>query len=76
MAKLKALRLAREAAAAAAPVAAAKKAARQIAKKSDEKGPGAVGLAGGPAKRRTADLSRYYTGAGHSIIDRVLVAAS
>ena len=54
MAKLKALRLAREAAAPPPPVALKK--ARAKAKKSDEKSPGIGRLAGQPAKRRTPDL--------------------
>ena len=55
MAKLKALRLAREAAEPPRPAAAPKK-ARAKPKKSGRKGPGAVRLAGGTAKRRASDL--------------------
>ena len=75
MAKLKALRLAREAAEPPRP-ATVKKTRAKSPKKSGREGPGTVGLAGGSAKRRTPDLKRHQTGAGHSIIDRVLVAAS
>ncbi len=56
MAKLKALRLAREAAAASRPPPTVKK-ARAKSKKPDEKGSGFGRLAGRPAKRRTPDLN-------------------
>ena len=75
MARLRALRLAREAAAPAAPAATGKKDARQ-AEAVRRKGPGPGGLVGRPAKRRSPDLTRHDAGAGHSIIERVLVAAS
>ena len=55
MAKLKALRLAREAAEPPRPAAVAKKVARQ-AEEISRQGPGAVRLAGGTAKRRASDL--------------------
>ena len=83
MARLKALRLAREAAEPPRPAAAPKKASASAkSKKSEEKNPGARRVAGGTAKRRTPDIGQNgsrrgsYAGSGHSIIERVLVAAS
>jgi hypothetical protein len=77
MAKLKALRLAREAA---QPPAAALKKTRAKSKKPGKKPRrwptgwrGSKAAAAGP---RLAGLDFRHTGAGHSIIDRVLVAAS
>ena len=75
MARLKALRLAKEAAEPAHPAATVKKPRGKSAKKSGAKSAGARRLAVLSAERRAQDLT-LYTGAGHSIIDRVFVAAS
>ena len=80
MAKLKALRLAREAAQPPRPTATSKKARSKSkssgAKSSGEKGPALSDWLAGQQSGGRRILAGHQTGAGHSIIERVLVAAS
>jgi hypothetical protein len=74
MAKLKALRLAREAAAPPRPAAAAKTTRAKSKTPGEKTLPWRIGWRA--SKTAAAGLKARYAGAGHSIIDRVLVAAS